>query len=295
MTIFAGLGEVDSAAPSFALWELSRLDPTTPAFASGSANLPGAVRQPWPERVGAALADVGDRRVPRRRRHRRHARRRRRRLAPCAPRGARRRRRSVTAEIAALVAGDPDVHGQFLAAVRSGRLHLAGRERTKTTIVLLVHEMRLAARELGRRLVDRGLLETIEQVFMVKADELDELVAYPHAFAALCAEREQEYEQLFALEPPFIVVGEAPPLSTWPERGEGDHPPVEPGEVLAGISGCPGVARGRARIVRHPCRSRPAWNRATSSWRRSPTRRGRRCSSLPPPSSSTSAPRSATP
>jgi pyruvate,water dikinase len=37
MTIFAGLGDVDSAAPSFALWELSRLDPSSPEFASGLA------------------------------------------------------------------------------------------------------------------------------------------------------------------------------------------------------------------------------------------------------------------
>jgi rifampicin phosphotransferase len=252
MAIFAGIGDVDSAAPSFALWELSRLDPDAPELAAGVAAFQERfgsrgpneweLRSPtWGTDDRLVLAAIDAMRgasedaSPMRRHDERVA-----------------AADAVAAEIAALVEADPEVHGQFLAAVRSGRLHLAGRERTKTTIVLLVHEMRLVARELGRRLVERGCLETIEQVFMVKADELDELVAYPQAFGALCAAREREYEQLFDLEPPFIVVGEVPPLSTWPKRGEADVPVAVAGDVLHGIPGCPGTARGRARVIRHP-------------------------------------------
>ena len=35
MPLIAGVGQVDSAEPSYAMWELSRLDPTSDEFASG--------------------------------------------------------------------------------------------------------------------------------------------------------------------------------------------------------------------------------------------------------------------
>jgi pyruvate,water dikinase len=253
MTIFAGIGDVDSAAPSFALWELSRLDAAGAEFADGLADFQRRygsrgpneweLRSPtWGTDVALVLAAVDAMRaVPDD-------------AAPSVRHATRAADADVAAaEVAALVEGDADAHAQFLAGVRSGRLHLAGRERTKTTIILLVHEMRLAARELGRRLVERGVLATIEQVFMVKDEELDELLAYPDAFGPLCAAREREYLELYDLDPPFIVVGEVPPLSTWRRRSDAPaFDAVAAGDVLAGIAGCPGKATGRARIVRDP-------------------------------------------
>jgi pyruvate,water dikinase len=131
-------------------------------------------------------------------------------------------------------------------------LYLAARERTKTTIILIVHEQRLAARELGRRFVEAGHIETIEQIFMLKDDELDEAIAYPAAFGPVVREREREYLGLFDLEPPFIVDATVPALTQWPRRGEGAAAVASPGDVLSGIPGCPGVARGRARVVLDP-------------------------------------------
>jgi pyruvate,water dikinase len=119
-------------------------------------------------------------------------------------------------------------------------------------VIKVVHEVRLAARELGRRAHDAGHIHSTEAIFMLKDDELDEFVAYPHAFGTLLEEREREYLELFELEPPFIVVGEAPPLSTWLRRDRTDVKHVASGTQLAGIPGCPGRATGRARVVLDP-------------------------------------------
>ena len=176
---------------------------------------------------------------------------------------------------------------------RAALLYSAGRERTKTTNIKIVHEQRLALRELGRRFVERGTLDTIEQIFMFTNDEMDEVVAKPEAFTSTAREREAIYLQLFELEPPFIIDGVVPPLPTWPRRGHGAPEAVAAGTTLTGIPGSPGKATGRARVVLDP-RIRACSNRATSSSLPIPTRRGRRCSSPPRPWSSTSAPRSPT-
>ena len=42
-------------------------------------------------------------------------------------------RQTLGAEIAAMVEGDPEAHGQFLAALNSATVFMPGRERTKTT------------------------------------------------------------------------------------------------------------------------------------------------------------------
>ncbi|MBA2282985.1 MAG: phosphoenolpyruvate-utilizing protein [Acidimicrobiia bacterium] len=252
MALFAGIGDVDSAAPSYALWELSRLERESPDLAAGVARFQAdfgsrgpnewELRSPtWgtDDRLVHAVID-SMRGVPDD-------------DSPASHQAARAEEADrLAAEMVASIEGDAEAHGQFLAGLRSGRLHLAGRERTKTTIIRLLHEQRLAARELGRRLVERGHLGTVEQVFMVKADELDELLAYPHAFTTLCAEREQAYLELFELDPPFIIAGAVPPLREWSRRGADDQDQAAEGDVLTGIPGCPGVARGRARVVLDP-------------------------------------------
>ena len=133
---------------------------------------------------------------------------------------------------------------------------------------------------------------------MLLADELDAFVNEPDELAPRLAAREQQYLTLFDLDPPFIVDGTVPPLDAWPRRttaaaagavavAVGDGPHRGAGLPRAGHR--PGPRRARTRPIR------PAWSRATSSWRPSPIPRGRRCSCPPPPSWSTSARRSATP
>src|SRR5205085_4034097 len=88
-------------------------------------------------------------------------------------------REQLTGEVAAMLEGNPEVHGQFLAAVRAAGIFLAGRERSKTTIIKYVHEIRLRARELGRRMVDAEVFDDMFDFGMLTMDEWEQVIADP--------------------------------------------------------------------------------------------------------------------
>jgi phosphohistidine swiveling domain-containing protein len=133
-------------------------------------------------------------------------------------------------------------------------------------VAMLVHEQRLAALELARRGVAAGVIERPEQIFMLLADELDDYVAAlgeaeavgagtgPESkLGAVLADREERYLALFDYEPPFVIAGTPPPLVEWVRRSEAaPAATLGVGEAIQGVGGCPGVARGRARVVLDP-------------------------------------------
>ena len=320
MTLFAGMGDVDSAAPSFAMWEMSRVASGSPeltaAFDTGIDGLLGRIaagdrtegvnrflemvdefvvaygsrgpnewelRSPtWgtrPELFLAAVDRMRDASVEE---------------SPSARQATRRTEADAhAARIAELVAGDEEAAGTFAAGLSSGRLHLQGRERTKTTIIKVVHEQRLAARELGRRAVEAGHIATVEQVFMLKDDELDEFVAYPEAWGpVLRRARPATSSCSTSSRRSSSTVG----FRRCP-RGNAGAPPANrrpPAPCSRASRAVLAPTRAGPGSCSTPPTRRPS-NRATSSSPRSPTRRGRRCSYRRAPSSSTSAPRSAMP
>ena len=138
-------------------------------------------------------------------------------------------------------------------ALRSAAVWSQGRERSKTTIIRALHEMRLAQRELARRGRDRGGPERLEDFWLLTADEVETYLAGPTPFLDRLAERRALADELEALEPPFVFAGEQPDPSTWPRRGATAVDAARPGDVLRGIGGCPGTATGRARVVLDPC------------------------------------------
>jgi pyruvate,water dikinase len=148
--------------------------------------------------------------------------------------------------VRAALAGDEASLAQFEAALRSAALYMAGRERTKTNIIKVLHEVRMAVWELATR---HGY--TPSELCMLVDDELDAFVAGPDEFRARLTAREEQYLALYELEPPFIVDGSVPPLTAWRRRGDGDgHAPrAATGDVLRGVPGCPGTVSGRARII----------------------------------------------
>jgi rifampicin phosphotransferase len=139
----------------------------------------------------------------------------------------------------------------FDRALRATTVYSQGRERSKTTVVRAIHGVRLAQRELARRAAERGGPADPTDACLLTIDELRAFVADPTPFAERIAERRGRYEQLASLVPPFIIEGTVPPLSSWAPRG-GPVTGVAAGERLRGIPGCPGMARGRARVVLDP-------------------------------------------
>lgn len=249
LPVLAGIGDVDSAAPSHAMWVLSRLDPESDEFASGfdrfvyefGSRGPNEweTRSPtWETRPALALAAID-----------------RMRLAPDgadpalnqAQRAA--EREAAAAELLGMVAGDAETHGQLAAGIGCSAAWLPGRERTKTNNIRAIHEMRMSMRELGRRMVERGAFDFVEDFGFVRAGEMPTLLADPHSLTSTVRERRAEYERLQELEPPFVFVGDAPNPGTWTRRDAVSTVRLGEGDTLAGMPGCPGVAEGIARVV----------------------------------------------
>jgi pyruvate,water dikinase len=155
----------------------------------------------------------------------------------------------IAAEIRERLAGDDDALATFTAGLRSAQLFLGGRERYKTNCIMVVGEMRMALRELGRRFVERGLTEHVEQVFMLTDAELDHCRLDPECFRGVLATRWAEYRELFDIEPIFAINGHVPPLREWPRRTRKEVARAAVGDVLTGAAGSGGVATGRARVI----------------------------------------------
>lgn len=279
MKLLAGIGDVDSALPSHALWELSRKiraeTELTAAFDAGiddvldrlrALDSPAATellrdwdafieefgsRGPnewdlhadsWETRPQLALAALD------RVRHQSDD------EAPMIRhRAAAAQREATTAEVRAAVADDPELSGMVEAALGSTNM-MAFRERTKTTIVKALHEARMIFRELGRRHTEAGDLQDSDHIFMVLEPELDAWVKDPGSLTETLAQRADDYAHLWTLEPPFFVTAAGlPPLGTWPRRADaGPAVAAEVGTELTGVSGSPGVVEGIARVVNDP-------------------------------------------
>jgi len=275
MPVIAGIGQVDSAEPSHAMWDLGRLaagsDELTAAFEAGVHGLLDTLRasgsgdaesflsgfeafvdeygsrgpnewemrsNSWETHPELALSAIDRMRV-----------------SPdgAAPsehydvRSAERERAS--AELLALVEGDAATHGQLAAAIASSAAWLPGRERTKTNNIRLIHELRMPMRELGRRIVAAGGFDEIEDFAMIMEDEWPALLADPASMLETVRERRTEYEDLLTREPQFVFVGQADPPSTWRVKGEDAPEQLATGDTLQGLPGCPGSAEGRARVI----------------------------------------------
>lgn len=249
MPILAGIGDVDSAEPSYAMWSLSRIDPASAEFrdaldaflfefGSRGPNEWESRSPSWESRPALAMAAIDRMRVspdsanPKRHQSERAA-----------------ERAAAAAELLAIVEGDPAVHGQLAAAIGCTAAWLPGRERTKTNNIRVVHEMRMALREIGRRMVAEDVFDEIEDFGFVTYDEMPSFLENPHPLATTVRERRVAYQHLLELEPPFVFVGRPDRPSTWRRRDSDGDAKLAPGEMLAGMPGCSGVAEGVARVV----------------------------------------------
>ncbi|CAN5434744.1 hypothetical protein BH23ACT3_BH23ACT3_00560 [soil metagenome] len=272
--LLAGI-EVDSSAPSRAMWELGRTARTSPtvgaAFDAGTDRVLDVLRtsaepdatdfvtrieqflvdhgargqneydpiaRSWELQPHAALAaiDLMRRSDAAQAPHVRYA-------------AAIAERDRVVTEIRHRVADDPETASTFDSALRSAALFLGGRERAKTNVVTLINEIRVPLHEFGARLVRRGALDDPRQVFMVNDRELDHLRHDPTALVDEIRRRWNQYRSLAEVEPLFVVNGRAPRISEMVPRRDADRSRVAVGDVLTGAAGSGGVATGRARVI----------------------------------------------
>lgn len=249
--LISGLGDIDSAPPAQAIWDMSRMDPDSDEFAAALAAFqaehgargpgewdpanPSWEVDPAPVLVAiAAMRDADDDLSP----AARHAR-------------AVADREAAEAEAREALVGDEEALATLELGLRVSSIFVPARERTKLSEMMAVHEVRLPIYELGRRMVERGVLEQPRDMFLVLDAELDTFIEDPSSLADTLPQRKADFAALADLQDPFIIDGEAPPLSEWAPR-ESANDPVHVGEVLQGAPGSPGVVTGRARVVLDP-------------------------------------------
>ena len=250
MPLIAGVGQVDSAEPSYAMWELSRLDPSSTEFSAGFEQFcldfgsrgpnEWEARSPtWETNPNIALAAIDRMRLA---------------GEDANPRGHQKERAAERAEAAAtllaMVEGDPATHGQLAAAIAASGAWLPARERTKTNNIRLIQEVRMPLRELGRRLVERGVFDEIEDFGLVLHDEMDEVLgATPERLTERIRERRSTHAEITEREPEFVFVGSPSDPAGWPKRDAVEVEPLAVGDSIQGFPGCPGVSEGIARVV----------------------------------------------
>ena len=148
--------------------------------------------------------------------------------------------------------GNDELIGMFEGALVAGNM-MEFRERTKTNLVRVINESRVIFRELGDRTASEGQIKNSDHIFMLLDEELESFISDPSSFNEILTERAKDYAELWKIEPPFFVRdGVLPPLSEWNVRGEEEIENAKVGEVLQGVPGCSGTYRGIARIVTDP-------------------------------------------
>ena len=250
MPLIAGVGQVDSAEPSYAMWELSRLDPTSDEFASGfeQFRLDFGSRGPnewearsptWDTHPNIALAAIDRMRLA---------------GEEADPRAHQQQRASERAEAAetllSIVEADSATHGQLAAAIVASGAWLPARERTKTNNMRLIQEVRVPLRELGRRFVERQVFDEIEDFGLVLNEEMEEVFGpTPEGLTERVRERRSTHSQLAEREPEFVFADSPSDPSSWPKRDDVEVEPLAAGDSVQGLPGCPGVSEGVARVV----------------------------------------------
>jgi pyruvate,water dikinase len=275
LKLIAGVGDVESAAPSMAMWELGRIvagsaslgaifdggvdgldqrlrasdDADAAAFVNAfdtflysyGARGPNEweTRSPtWETEPDLALAAIDRMRLSDVS------------AAPQDSNDARAEERlALGSQISEMLAGDPETQGQFMAALHSATVFMPGRERTKTNCIKLVHEARMAFQEIGRRAVEAGTFPTHNAYGMLTRDEVYDFLDSPDGYHDKLLEREQMMTEASNLQEPFLFGGEPPPMASYERRDAANVEPAGAGEALQGMPGCPGSARGIARVI----------------------------------------------
>lgn len=123
-------------------------------------------------------------------------------------------------------------------AARLAARQIRDREIRRDKVVRATSILRRLLREHARRLVERDILDEIDDVFFFQIDELE---ALPPDARALVARRRAELARLAQARPPSAFSG------TW--ESTADESALEPGQMLQGLGVSGGRIKGRVRLV----------------------------------------------
>ncbi len=155
------------------------------------------------------------------------------------------------AEALAFVGDNEEGQATLRLAAASARRFAAWRERGKSNCIRILHEGRVAIVELGKRLHAEGNLSDAKQIFMALDSELDELLLDPTSLKARLDAREAQWKTLFGLDLPlfFDTTKPLPPVESLSYLTAKEVTTVKVGDVLTAGGVSAGVARGRACVV----------------------------------------------
>ena len=242
MKCLTGLGDVDSAAPSYFLWDLSRRiaqsEYLTSVFENGISNLldtlegssnPEALDflNSWNEfifdygsrgpneyeiiadswetdpTIALALLDRIRLQTDKENPSDRHAKMAESRISTV---------EEVRRQLSSL--GNDELSGQFEAALIAGNI-MVFQERSKANFIRVMNEIRVTFEALGNHVVNAGYLGDPKHIYMLIDEELESYIDSPESMRTILEDRFATYEELKELEPPFFIKdGIVPRLST---------------------------------------------------------------------------------
>lgn len=101
---------------------------------------------------------------------------------------------------------------------------------------------------LGQRWCDRGLLGEADDVFYMRFEEMESMVATPISYTEIVQTRKEEFEAARTYAWPDII---RDGREIYLERGNGNRAPASD-DYLSGVAGSPGTVKGTARVVNGP-------------------------------------------
>ena len=271
ITILGYAGDVESAAPTYSLWSLSRTVKGSPEmtalFDSGvdkvAAQLPTATggfwnefaafiaefgyrgpsewdlgTESWESKPSLALALVDKMRL----------------LEDSESPSAKQALHAAATDQAMLEATagmDAATEAMFRGAIGSARRFAGWRESGKSSCIKIMNEARMALIELGSRLASNGVLDDSRQIFIALDSELDALALGENTLLPSIRERQTAWLALKDLEVPTFLdsAKPIPPISEIPRKGSVNVDRAKVGDIFNGAAASQGVVEGRARII----------------------------------------------
>ncbi len=271
VTILGYAGDVESAAPTYALWSLSRTVKNSAAMTalfdqgvdSVVAQLPTATggfwsefaafigefgyrgpsewdlgTESWESKPSLALALIDKMRL----------------LDDSQSPAAKQASHAAETDKAMLEATegmDAATEAAFRGAIGSARRFAGWRESGKSSCIKIMNEARMALIELGDRLAAEGVIDHSRQIFIALDNELDGLALGASHLREVLRDREAAWLDLRNLDIPTFIDGSQPipPIASLPRKGANTVERVKVGDVLNGAASSQGIVEGTVRVV----------------------------------------------